>query len=277
MNTDAMRRLGSHRGRVMQRAALHALAVAAALAPAGALAKAKAKPVAAPLSWDVQYASPITLSRNVRHLDLDADNHSAAQIAALVAGGVTPICYVSVGTVENYRSDKDAFPPSVVGKVYGDWPDEKFLDIRRRDILVPLMRARFQHCADLGFKAIDPDNVDAYQNDSGFPLTAADTLAYMRALADEAHALGLMIGQKNVPDLTPQLVGTFDFAVVESCHKQGWCDRMLPYAAAGKPVFAIEYKDQNPRFKDACTWGKANGVDFILKKRALNSWLKACP
>lgn len=272
----------SDRGRIAdrrrtRRRAAGSVALLLALALAPAQVPAKTKPAPSQQVWDVEYSAPITLSRNVVYLDLDPDNHSAAQIAALVAGGVTPICYVSVGTVENYRSDKGAFPPSVVGKVYGDWPDEKFLDIRQRDVLIPIMRARFQRCADLGFKAIDPDNVDAYQNDSGFPLTEADTLAYMRALADEAHALGLMIGQKNVPDLTPKLVDGFDFAVVESCHKQGWCGRMLPYAAAGKPVLAIEYKDQNPRFKEACAWGKANGVAFILKKRALNSWVKTCP
>jgi len=115
--------------------------------------------------WDWQLGEPLNLSRDVRVLDVDPDTITAAEVAQMKARGVLMICYVSIGTVENYRSDVAAFPASVVGRTYGDWPDEKFLDIRQHDVLLPIMTARFQRCKDMGFDAIEPDNMDVYDND----------------------------------------------------------------------------------------------------------------
>ncbi len=232
---------------------------------------------AAAQAWDLQFTEPFDLGRPVEVLDLDPDNHTAEDLAALRARGIKLLCYVSVGTVEDYRSDKDAFPPEVVGKVYGDWPDERFLDIRRRDILIPIMRARFERCHDMGFDAVDPDNQDVYINESGFDVSAEDTLAYMRALADMAHGMGMQIGQKNIPELTPALVGTLDFVVTEDCFQDGWCADVLPYVADGKPVHAIEYTDTGVDFAAACAWGAEHGAAFILKDRTLDGRVRNCP
>lgn len=227
-------------------------------------------------TWDWQLTAPFDLSRRVAWYDLDPDNHTRAQIQALVARGVTPICYVSVGTLENYRDDVADFPRSVIGKVYDDWPDERFLDIRKRAVLLPLMRARFERCKAMGFKAIEPDNQDVHINDSGFPITAADSVAYISALADMAHRMGMQIGQKNVPELTPRLVDKMDFVITEGCFDDGWCGRVMPYRRAGKPVFAAEYTDTRVDFAAACAWGKARGFSFILKRRDLDSALRVC-
>lgn len=228
-------------------------------------------------SWDWQLTDPYDLTRRVDVLDIDPDNHSPADIAALKNQGLTLICYVSVGTVETYRHDKTAFPPEAVGKIYDEWPDERFLDIRRLDLLLPIMRARFQRCADLGFDAVEPDNQDVHDNDSGFDVRAQDTLRYIRALADEAHSLGLRIGQKNISDLTPQLIDTLDFVIAEDCFADGWCEDVLAYARAGKPVYAAEYRDTDVDFDAACRWGKTRGVSFILKDRNLTQDLTTCP
>lgn len=236
-----------------------------------------ASAVPAAESWDWQLSEPYDLQSNAKILDIDPDNHSAAEIAALKAAGHTVICYVSVGTVESYRDDIHAFPASVVGKVYEDWPDEKFLDIRRKNILLPIMRARFQRCADLGFDAIEPDNQDVHDNDSGFDVTAEDTLAYLRALADMAHGMGLKIGQKNIPELTDALLGDLDFVITEGCFAAGWCAQVLPYAKAGKPIYAAEYTDTSVDFAAACDWGRDRGLSFILKDRDLTKYLQTCP
>ena len=52
---------------------------------------------------------------------------------------------------------------------------------------------------------------------------------------------------------------------------------MLPFISAGKPVFAAEYTDMEVDFDAACTWGRENGVSFILKHRDLDAWLETCP
>ncbi len=227
--------------------------------------------------WDWQLGEPLNLSRDVQVLDVEPDAISPAQVAQMNARGVQMICYVSVGTIENYRDDVGDFPASVVGRTYGDWPDEKFLDVRQLDVLLPLMQARFQRCKDMGFDAIEPDNMDVYDNESGFALTRADGVRYIRALAELAHGMGLRIGQKNVPELTGDLVASLDFVITEDCFNDGWCDAVLPYARAGKDVLAAEYTDTGVDWGAACTYGAANDVHMILKNRDLSAALQTCP
>lgn len=227
--------------------------------------------------WDWQLGGPFSFSRDVQVMDTDPDEATVAQIAALNARGVKTICYVSIGTVENYRDDVAAFPAAVVGRVYGDWPDERFLDIRQRDVLLPIMTARFQRCKDMGFDAIEPDNMDVHDNDSGFRISAADTVAYVYALAQVAHGMGLEIGQKNVPELTGQLVGRLDFVITEDCFADGWCGGVSAYAAASKDILNAEYTDTGVDWPAACAYGVANDVHMILKDRDLSAALQTCP
>ena len=260
-----------------------ALALAAALAalsscaPAGTPAPPGPPPDATLDSyWDWQLSPPLDLSRKLRMLDVDPDSVSAAQIAQLKAAGIKTIAYVSVGTWEDWRADKDAFPASVIGNALPAWPGEKYLDIRQQAILLPIMQARFQRARDKGFDAIEPDNMDVYSNASGFPVTIDDTVSYVLALAAIAHGMGMEIGQKNVPELTPRLVGTLDFVITEDCFDQGWCGQVLAYRDAGKPVLAAEYTDTGVNWTAACNWARAQGVHMILKDRNLTAALTPC-
>lgn len=242
-----------------------------------AVAVAGAGAFTAGQSWDWQLTEPFDMTRDVAVMDIDPDNHDPAEIAALTARGIATICYVSVGTLEDWRDDVDAFPPDVVGRTYGDWPDERFLDIRRLDILVPIMQARIARCAALGFDGVEPDNMDVYDNASGFPLTEDDAVTYIRALADTAHRLGLAIGQKNAPGLTPALISDMDFAITEGCAQDGWCSAMSPYIAAGKPVFAAEYTDRPLDVADVCAQSASLGLSTIIKDRDLTATRRGCP
>jgi hypothetical protein len=227
--------------------------------------------------WDWQLTEPIDLGVDAEVIDLHPDLVSKAGIAALKARGIYTICYITVGTLEKTAADSRAFPAQVVGKTYEDWPDEKFLDIRRLDLLLPIMRARFEECRAKGFDAIEPDNMDVHDNESGFPLTAADSVAYVRALAKEAHALGLAIAQKNVPDLSRDLVGDLDFAITESCHQDEWCADMKPWFDAGKPVLDAEYDDRPLDFPSACAEARRLGFSMIVKDRDLTAKRDDCP
>jgi endo-alpha-1,4-polygalactosaminidase (GH114 family) len=239
---------------------------------------AHADPVFKPgASWDWQLTEPLDLDAKVEIIDLHPDLVSEADVAALKARGVYTICYVSVGTVEKTSSDRDLFPVEIVGKTYEDWPDEKFLDVSRIDLLLPIMRARFARCRDKGFDAVEPDNMDVHDNESGFSLSATDTVAYVRALAAEAHALGLAMGQKNVPALSGELVGDLDFAITESCHQDGWCNGMKPWFEAGKPVLAAEYDDRQFDLETACAEARRLNLSMILKDRDLTARRETCP
>jgi hypothetical protein len=198
-------------------------------------------------------------------------------VAGLHTRGVKTIGYISVGSWEKWRPDVGDFAPEVLGNDYEGWPGERWLDIRRIDLLAPILRARLDLCKESGFDAVEPDNMEIYTNPTGFPLIYQDQLEFARWLAQEAHARGLAIGQKNAPDQIADLVDLYDFAITEDCFVQGWCQAMLPYIAAGKPVFAAEYTDTGVDFAAACAWGKDNGFSFILKNRDLGAWVETCP
>ncbi|WP_425072172.1 endo alpha-1,4 polygalactosaminidase [Sagittula sp. S175] len=230
-----------------------------------------ATPAVAAPSWDWQLTAPFDLTRAVEVMDIDPQNHTQSEINALKARGVKLICYLSVGTWENWRGNPP--PDAVLGKQLPDWPDERYLDIRRHDILLPIMTERFERCKAAGFDAVEPDNMDLHSNDSGFPLTSEDTAEYVTLLAARAHALGLEIGQKNAPDLAATLVPLMDFAILESCFEYGWCQQFQPYIDARKPVFAAEYSRPRPK---QCEAAARYGVSLIYKDRDLTRRLRTC-
>ena len=198
-------------------------------------------------------------------------------IDELHAQGRKVICYISVGSWEDWRPDKDNFPAEVLGKDYEGWKGEKWLDIRQIDKLAPIMLARLDLCKAKGFDAVEPDNMEIYTNDTGFPLTYEDQLKYALWLADEAHKRGLAIGQKNASDQVKDLVDIYDFAITEDYFYYDDAETMLPYINAGKPVFAAEYTDLPGDFKAFCEQSKQLNFSTILKKRGLDAWIQTCP
>jgi hypothetical protein len=228
------------------------------------------------LTWQWQLTGKFDLSTEADVWDIDLHVHKSA-VDYFHAKGAKVICYISVGSYENWRPDADLFPPEVLGKDYQGWSGEKWLDIRRIDLLAPIMLARLDECAARGFDAVEPDNMEIFTNDTGFPLTYEDQLQYALWLAKEAHQRGLAIGQKNAPDQTQDLVDIFDFAITEDAFFYGWAEEMLPYVQAGKPVFAAEYTDLGGDFLAYCPEAGALGFSLILKHRDLGSFRQVCP
>jgi endo-alpha-1,4-polygalactosaminidase (GH114 family) len=227
-------------------------------------------------TWQWQLDTPVDTSYDVEMYDIDLFDNDASTVAELHAQGRKVICYISVGSWEDWRPDADQFPAAVLGKDYEGWPGEKWLDIRRIDLLAPIMRARFDLCQAKGFDGVEPDNIDAFTNDTGFPLTYQDQLTYNRWLAQEAHARGL----SNDGDQVVDLLDTFDWALTEDCFADDWCEEMEPFVEAGKAVFAAEYTDtltEGEFANQVCPQGKDLGFSFILKNRDLDSWRRACP
>jgi len=69
----------------------------------------------------------------------------------------------------------------------------------------------------------------------------------------------------------------FDFAITEDCFAEGWCNQVLPFIEAGKPVFAAEYTDTEVNFNTACNWGRQHNISFIQKNRILTAYRVICP
>ncbi|MFC5853326.1 endo alpha-1,4 polygalactosaminidase [Streptomyces chlorus] len=224
------------------------------------------------LDWQWQLDGRADLSAEVPVYDIDGFENTAADVARLHRDGRKVICYVNVGAWEDFRPDQDAFPRSVLGRTNG-WQGERWLDIRRIAVLKPIMERRFDMCRDKGFDAVEPDLVEGYDHDTGFPLTAADQIRYNRMIADIAHERGLSVGLKNDLPQIPHLVDDFDFAVNEECAQYGECAELTPFIEAGKAVFHVEYAESTGEF---CAESRELRLSSMRKKLELGVWRDPC-
>jgi hypothetical protein len=215
----------------------------------------------------------IDTSMEMQVFDIDWEQE-ASEVQLLHAAGKKVICYVSVGSWEDWRPDADQFPSTVIGKDYPGWPGEKFVDIRAQ-ALRDIMTKRLEVCRQKGFDAVEPDNMDVFEDSSGFPLTRADGVSYALWLAEQSHKRGMAIVQKNTSSIVRDIRASYDGALTEDCYHGGWCGDMQPYLDNNQPVFACEYNSS--AFNAACTWGKTKKFSFILKKEDLGAWIQFCP
>jgi hypothetical protein len=222
------------------------------------------------LTWQWQLSGTLDRSVDAQVYDVDADDTSAADVAALHAAGRKVICYVNAGAYEDWRPDARRFPPGVVGRQLEGWPGERWLDVRRWDVLGPILAARLDVCRAKGFDAVEPDNLDGYAQESGFGLTPADQATFNRRVADLAHQRGLAVGLKNDVEQAEALAPAFDFAVNEECVTYHECQRLLGFVHAGKPVFHAEYD------ADCVEVGELDGFSTIRKRADLDAWREVC-
>lgn len=123
-----------------------------------------------------------------------------------------------------------------------DW-DEILLDVTtadKRARLAEIVGGWIDGCADAGFDAVEIDNLDTYAR-SGGRIAQNDAVAFVRLLADRAHARGMAIAQKNSAEILSRRaeMGT-DFAVAEECNRYDECGDFT--AAYGDQVYVIEYR-----------------------------------
>ncbi len=223
-------------------------------------------------SWQWQLQGTVDRSVDVQMFDIDGFDNSASTVSSLHSAGRMVVCYIDAGTWEDWRPDAGRFPRSVLGNSNG-WPGERWLDIRKLSVLEPIMQARIQMCADKGFDAVEFDNVDGYQNRTGFPITYGNQLRYNVWLANTAHSLGMSVALKNDLGQVKDLLPYFDFALDEQCFQYKECDKLVPFIQAGKAVFEVEYKLDVSRF---CPSANSLGFNSLKKRLSLRAWRVAC-
>ena len=231
-------------------------------------------------TWQWQLLDPIDASFDVQMYDVDLYEVTAATIASLKGQGRKVICYFSAGSWEDWRPDASSYPAAIIGKALDGWEGEKWFDVRA-PALKPLLQARLELAKTKGCDGVEPDNVDGYVNDSGFPLTGADQLAFNIWLAGEAHKRGLSVGLKNDLPQIPTLVAYFDWALNEECVDMQECDVYGPFIARNKAVFHVEYVDK-ATFKagdetSICAVTKPLKFSTLIKELDLYAWRVACP
>lgn len=272
-----------------------AASLAAGLAPPARADAAAAAPAARLTGWNWIIGSRLVgPPPRVAYLGLDAFDAPKRYVAAANRNGTRTWCYLSVGSVEDWRPDAARFValdkaeraagrPAIIGRPYDGWPGERWLNVARFRVFLPLLAARMELCRDKGFAMVEFDNLDGYQANTGFRITRGETIAFAKALAATARGLGLVPMQKNVPELAATLEPHFGALLFESCVLYNFCPGARRYVAAGKPVFDAEYpedwKDAGRTFDRpaACRTAAKAGVDMIVKKLDLGPWIRRCP
>ncbi|RQS09879.1 endo alpha-1,4 polygalactosaminidase [Burkholderia sp. Bp9002] len=247
-------------------------------------------PAVQPPKWDWQLATPIVVNPDttIRIYDIDmfGNEHSGA-VQTLHGTGYHVICYVDVGSWENWRDDAAQFPASILGNTYSGFHDEKWLDVRDVNpaksttgtALATILGARFDRAKNMGCDAVEPDNIDGYDTtahgSTGFPLTYADQIYFNRWVATQVHGRGMLVALKN--DINQahdaQIYNAFDFVVSEQCVQYNECGFFSNFLALNKPVFEAEYKLSLAKM---CPVAKANRLSSIKKRPALNSSREDC-
>lgn len=264
--------------RALPLAVLIALLIAAAtVSAAGAVGASSArwqpKPTTAPWQWQLQGKIDTSVAASV--FDVDGFETPKSVVSRLHRMGRSVICYLDVGSWENFRPDASQFPVSVRGSRYEGFPDERWLDIRRFHSFARPLEHRFDLCARKGFDAVEPDNLAGWENNTGFPIGADDQLRFNRWVARQVHARGMSVALKNDGPQAGALVGLFDFAIVEQCFQYEECDPYRAFVRAGKAVFEAEYELNPGAYCD-----EARAIDFSSIRKSYDlfaqPWLP-CP
>lgn len=191
-------------------------------------------------TWQWQLSGTVDTKYNVNAYDIDLFDNTATTITKLHTAGRKVICYFSAGSSENWRPDYKNFQAADKGNGLSGWPGENWLDTRSVNVR-SIMLSRLDLARSKGCDAVEPDNVDGYTNNPGFPLTPATQLDYNKFLATNAHSRGMAIGLKNDLDQIVQLQPDFDFAINEQCNQYNECGGYSVFTQHGKPVFNAEY------------------------------------
>lgn len=198
-------------------------------------------------TWQWQIQGAVNTAYAVDAYDVDLFDAPDAVVAELAAAGRLVICYFSAGSFEDFRDDAPEFDERELGEILDGFADERWLDVRSANVH-RIMLERLDLAAARGCDAVEPDNVTAFADDSGFDLDARDQLAFNRFVFNAAHQRELAVALKNDLEQIPDLIDYVDFAVNEQCHEFDECDANAPFVAAGKPVLNAEYA---ARFVDA--------------------------
>ncbi|KAK3172532.1 hypothetical protein OEA41_005854 [Lepraria neglecta] len=83
------------------------------------------------------------------------------------------ICYFSAGSYENWRPDTSK--STDLGKPLDGWPGEWWLQTNSANVR-KIMLARLDQAVLKGCDGVNPDNIDAYDNNNGVSLTQADAV-----------------------------------------------------------------------------------------------------
>ena len=231
-------------------------------------------------TWQIQFSGALDTTVDVEVYDIDLFDTPQETIDALRTAGRKVVCYFSAGSYEDWRPDKGSFKAADYGKPLENWPGEWWLDVRSANVRA-IMAARLDLAVQKRCDGVDPDNVDGYQNDTGFPLTDTDQEGYLAFLSGAAHGRGLSIGLKNCLGLVDRVADRFEWQLNEECMAYAECGLLKPFIDGGRAVFHLEYVSQESegpaRQAEVCGKPEIAGFSTLIKTWDLSAWRLACP
>ncbi|KAH6724668.1 putative endo alpha-1,4-polygalactosaminidase [Leptodontidium sp. MPI-SDFR-AT-0119] len=232
-------------------------------------------------SWQIvlQYALNDT-TPDVAVYDIDLFTNPKSTIDNLHSLGRKVICYFSAGSYEDFRPDSSDFEKSDYGKGLDGWPGEWWLNTSSTNVR-KIMTTRIELAKTKGCDGVDPDNVDGYDNDTGFDLTKESAVDFMTFMAIEAHSRNMSIGLKNAGGIVNSTLPMMQWQVNEQCVQYDECDSFTPFITNNKPVFHIEYPKSAPRISSAdnttfCDTSTDADFSTLLKNMNLDNWYQDC-
>ncbi|RMZ88219.1 hypothetical protein DV736_g4553, partial [Chaetothyriales sp. CBS 134916] len=238
-------------------------------------------------TWQYQLATPVVnpSTDGIDVWDFDLFDNEASIISDIQGNGSKVICYLSAGSYEDWRPDKGNFTQADLGNQLDGWPGEYWINTNS-DNVRRIMAARLDLAVEKGCSGVDPDNIDAYNNDNGLGLTQQDAINYIEFLADEAQARNLSIGLKNALEVIPNVIDRMQWGVNEQCLQYNECDQLAPFIDQQKPVFHVEYpkgegNQNNARvsvdiFSSICDSPSIDGFSTIIKNTNLDTFTEFC-
>lgn len=212
-------------------------------------------------SWQWQLTGNLNIDYDVDLYDIDLEESSKEVIDKIHKNGAKVICYFNAGAYEPYREDASKFSEDIIGKTMEGWEDEKWLDISKYEKFSDIMTERMDLAVFKNCDGIEPDNIDGYQNDTGFNISYDNQLEYNKWLANEAHRRNLSIALKNDIEQAGELVSYYDFAINEECFYYNECEKLEVFSKENKAVLGVEYELDIDEFCE-----RANSYNY--------SWLK---
>lgn len=224
--------------------------------------------------WQAKLSGAVDIAEDAELFYLDVSLQDPDDLQALHAQERHYLCYLSAGSLENFRDDADEFPDAVIGRPLANFPEERWLDVRA-PVVRELMALRIQALAAAGCDGVPPSSLAVHAADTGFELTVEDALDYARWFAERIHAAGMSAGLTAPAALTGQLWPTFDFGLAIDCLEGTQCAEFAVFDAASKPVLHIELGDEGSAAR-ICNEAESLGFVPLVTSPSFNGQSVRC-